>query len=208
MKKNTIFQFLILVLFFGCQMEGEMEQNQSTRELLISGRSESKIKNFYATLPFEEQKLLWLDKFQQVKQASLEKHILKEMGIIIFQVEEASSSEELFNENFKNSIIALIKNLPQEDFTNIFSTLGDYVPSNINSGEYCINCLSYVELSWNSNAKVKSNDINAKKLPDCNCDWTCEDDLANCTTSSCEPTTTGCGFLWLGPCGMLDIIVC
>lgn len=90
----------------GCQMDNDhgltqYEKAQSVRKSLTSGRTESEIKEFYATLPFEEQKLLWLDKFDQVKNENLSISIDTEMDNIIFLLKNADKYEQLFEEDFK-----------------------------------------------------------------------------------------------------------
>ncbi len=170
-------------------MFGNLGFGQIIRSNFIKNKTEAQIKESFIKLSEIEKTSLWIQKIDHLLAQNLpandKAQILKAKNLLV-------TNGRKNKVDYKEIALTLTKTIPQEDFIKMFESLSDYAYVG-----------KYVGIS-----KVSQDIINTIiGVPDttggtagiaCNCRWTCS--LYGHSSSSCEHTAEGCGFLGLSPC--------
>lgn len=213
--------FIVLAVAFStvsCSEESIEVNDESINRLeFIQNKSELDIKNEYLGLTFQEQKSLWINKFEQASNTALPNEHLNLIEEITEELSKVSSEEELYaNSIIRDNFIKIAEITPKKELTKIFMSLGNYAPEKASfaSVEKCLDCGEKASQQWSSYKPKQIASENSTEavaqVSECNCDWTCDDDegdadLGLCVTGDCEDTASGCGLLWLGKCESKNI---
>lgn len=113
---------------------------------------------------------------------------------------EVSTNYSVTNYRLRDIGLQMSQEISEEYFVDLFVSKDEPKFSTIPyESNGCLECRDRLN-QWYSEP-VGAYDSN---LPDCNCNWTCGGPLAECTTSNCNETNHGCGFLWAFPCAEHD----
>ncbi len=219
MKNSKITSYVCLLLTFAviltvssCKKDTQFVEDLSKIDRIefLSSNSSSQIKSTFLQLNFNDRKILWLSKFDQLINSELP---VEHRNLIIELKSEYSKSTShisLIKGNFRNIALKLAEITPRADFLLMFTTLNDYYFSgSFISTEICETCITEIknELTLEFyNRIIKDSFKVSQELENCNCRWTCGDQHGACTTNNCKATEYGCGFAWLSPCYQRDIL--
>lgn len=201
-------QFFILTgaffcLFISCNKtqnnEGKNSELRELRTEFTTGKSSEEVKSSFHSVSFDTKQKLWIDKMNHLLEQDFNNEIKKNIRILKDFIENFGDKDRY--EKFNDAVIQLAKMIPSEDFSLMFESLNDYDYSGNFVGkmmmpEEFITNITNLKTSYRigglSDAKV------AKFA--CRCRWCWIEEVAGETTSNCNESHFGCGFLWLQRC--------
>ncbi|MFT5916657.1 MAG: hypothetical protein ACJAWV_002511 [Flammeovirgaceae bacterium] len=207
--KVFIYQLIIVFVLTSCgENTLKPEANYSIDRIeFLKGKTSQEQKSIFAKLTSEEKLDLWRSKFSQILDSDLnvkQKEVIGSMLIFLNKTNSITGLKE--NNEFKNLAIKSTSVLSYEQFTNMFLSLEDYqnIESKPVQTEHYLkskllsdfNSTTKIQDSINKNSDSSTHNKVAE-TPECNCSWTCNDDIA---TTKCTETQGGCGFLFLSDC--------
>lgn len=192
------------LFFLSCKQDQNQavpQQITSSKRLdFMKGKSFEVIKNDYRILPEQVQKELWIEKVQQLLTQKLPQPqllLIKELENELLKTEFSLNSSSI-DAKIDDIGLNLAKITPKADFLAMFVTLDDYYfKDKFIDTEICSECIADMESDLKKKGGIE-NTLKTRRI-DCNCKWTCG--LSGGSTSSCNPTSSGCGWLWRDPCG-------
>ncbi|BDS12786.1 bacteriocin fulvocin C-related protein [Aureispira anguillae] len=206
----SIALLLSIAIIVSCKKtEAEVVQEEIQEQTNTSFRNNEEYtpipKAEYLKLSTSTQKGQWLSKLNYLlntqglnnQQRPLVEHLIEN---IVAQPNDIFK----FNEDIQETSLLLVQVFSKVDFINSFASLDANTLTGANT-PICEECTAHLVGGNNS----IGGGLSPAGLSDCNCDWSCGDDLAssNCRNPNCcEPTSSGCGFLWLFPCDGLDTL--
>ena len=216
MLKNLFYplRFLILLpIFFSCSPDEQIGvQKTDISEAFAS-------KSSLLSLSPEEQKQAWIKRLNMYFNLELslaQKDILKKLIYDLQSIEEGSF---YISTAMKEHAIEIAKVTPKEDFLRLFSSEAVTLdlPNLIKKGPICVECIVDLQ-NYVSQTNPLTNIPVSSRAEDCDCLWTCEQQLDNllcdpgqtptllsqCTggtqTTPCCSPTSGCGLFLLQTC--------
>lgn len=130
-------------------------------------------------------------------------------------IADLSTLEEgkfFLTENIRNSAASMAEITPRVDFINLFCEVTTSLPTLQNTGPLCADYI-IEDLRFDIGPERKSGVQVTYRTPNCNCNWSCGQQLDNCpaggtTLSSCSGgATTGCCNA-VGGCGLFGYGTC
>lgn len=176
----------------------------SQREIFLKGKSFEKVKRDYKLLTNDQQKALWVEKIEQLLTQNLPARQLSLISDLRTEIlrTDFTLNAFVFNDKIKDIGIHLASITPREDFLNMFVSLESYTYNKAYlDKEICTECITDMQ----NEGKNLKNEIQTRTA-DCNCKWTCG--WTGQSTSNCNRTDSGCGFLWLTSCTGRNCIDC
>lgn len=202
-KTKLIFTSLIVISFilaFSCSTENseDIKKNNSIsnlRKTTFENLVYNEMKAKYISLNISSKANLWIEKIDQILSQEIE---TENRNLILELKKELYKYDNLDYKKIKNIGIKLAKNMPEQQFLDMFYSLDNYRHKNYLGKKGASNSLIYeIESSTMSFSNSK---LPQQYLIDCSCEWTCDDTCPNGVTTKCNPTITGCGFLWAYEC--------
>lgn len=189
-----MFITLSFLLMQGCQKEEiQHERNSVGRETILLNSGYLNQKEAFSTLSPNEKKNIWIDKLEHLLSLSLPIEHLNYIGAL--KAELVALDGHQSSQRIVEIGVSLANITPREDFLLMFASLVDYDFKNSFIGsESCSECISDML------SESQQGNQNLAKRKSCNCSWTCDSYSGVDSTSDCEETETGCGFLWLFRC--------
>jgi hypothetical protein len=193
---------IIAMIFYSCSKESEVEPSKNTnlRTNFLGKKTYQEMKPTFDKLTFEEKVNLWENKINQLLTQNFPKEHLSLIKKL--QMEFKKSNRNELN-SLKETFIQLAKITPEKDFMDMFMDLKDYKFNGsfevLKKQEELITYLNTSDYQYSKTVNYLS-DSNA---PPCNCNYSCSAQTVNphvCYTSSCTPTTDGCGPFGLSSC--------
>ena len=172
----------------------------SKRLEFTKGKNMDVIKDDYRRLSEDKKKELWVDKLHQIQSQPLSPEQLTLVQELETEVTRNGSEFLMENEKIRAIGLRLAAITPRENFVQMFSSLEDYKYSGGSKTGVCNECIADMQ------TENVRNPLGTRSKP-CNCNWTC-DSVPGSSTSNCEPTGSGCGFLWLSSCRKRACIEC
>jgi hypothetical protein len=202
--KNLLYLSMLvcsLVFAIACRENAADSTLPNKRLEFIKGKNMDVLKSDYRSLADDVKKELWVDKIHQIQ--SQAKSLSEEQLAIIKELEveltRNGSKFTIDNEILRNLGVKLASIMPREDFLNMFATLDNYKLDNSNKlNPVCEECIIDIQ-----NEVSIINSLNTRAIP-CSCKWTCGSGVK--TTSNCNATSIGCGWLWLQSCKQRDCV--
>lgn len=203
MKKYFLHFFSICVFasLASCKQNSDTPSAQNLDNLSSNIRAKfalnktiDQVKDDYRSLPIEQQKALWLDKIKQIKTQTLSVKQIELINQLQKILTTCGDEFKSSNSDFAKIGISLASITPKEDFLHMFATLDNYNYVKNQNIEICSECIIDLE---NSNTVTNNTNFRSSNVS-CNCKWTCG--WAGRTSSNCDRTDTGCGFMWLTSC--------
>ena len=196
------------LFFLSCKQEqtqiAPQQITTSKRLDFLRGKSFEVIKNDYRILPEQVQKELWLEKVQQLLTQKLPQPqllLIKELENELLKTEFSLNSSSI-DAKIDDIGLNLAKITPKANFLAMFVTLDDYYfKDKFIDTEICSECIADMESDLKKKGGIE-NTLKTRRL-NCDCKWTCGAG-GYTTTSNCNPTSSGCGWLWRSPCGELN----
>lgn len=158
----------------------------------------------------EEQKLAWVARLKSYRNLELSTHQKEMLEVIIADIEGMEKGSFFFSEKLREDAISMAKITPQVDFINLFCEVSPSLPVLQNSGPVCA---AYIINDLRFDVAPTRNSQVTYRADDCNCNWTCNQQLDHCpaggtiqspcsggTSSGCCNAVGGCGFLNMGTC--------
>lgn len=203
MKKLMPFlvSFIFIAFCFSCYenevLNVEAQKEVKTEKTTTGFRSEEYTpisKTAYLALSETEKANQWLSKMNYL--LNTQTLNTTQTGLIEDLI-DALETSPIDYDGIDAAGLGLVGKFSETDFINSFATL----EANTLTGTNTPTCTYCSVAGGNLGASV------ASSLDDCNCDWTCGDDFASSSCVNpdcCEPTSSGCGFLWASPCSGND----
>ena len=144
---HSILTILLVSLLISCSPENVAEQANeafmdSKRQSINLLGSNAVVKEAFAKLSPEEQKGVWISKFEQVKSRNLSKEHTAYLKEIIALVKETKNDKDVYNADIEEVLLELLKITPREDFIQMFMSLSDYTGNfDIKNVEVCQECM-------------------------------------------------------------------
>lgn len=200
MKKIIVLLFCSYFLF-SCNKENESFSNNDSklRNQFMKGKSIEEVKSDYNLLKAKEKVALWNEKLNQILKTELE----QDVKVLIENLKFELNQEHVDLKKIRNIGSQLANNLSNEQFDDMFLKLDDYkVKNNAKNpvSEEIKLQLKNNKMLINDGMQNNLNLTSRKFAIDCSCNWTCSSFCSN-TTSNCNVTSSGCGFLWAFECG-------
>lgn len=204
--KSSIFAVLFsAIVLVACnkdnfQTDSDSMAKSNLRESFLKSKDFATIKSDFNDLTEKEKIALWNEKLDQL----LIQNIPNEHKKLIKELSTELKETTINVENISNIAILLAKITPEDDFYKMFTTLDDYRFEGHFTGITKVNDdlqNSLKSLKFNYIKYINNTILTAKSNggKPCNCNWTCSL-YAGGSTTKCNQTTSGCGFLWAFPC--------
>ena len=190
-----------------CELDQtEIIPNDDLRSEFLIVKSKTEILNDYQNLSIAGKKSLWVSKLNRVQGGNISEEQKTQIGELIVLLKEIEMPEDFYNEEIKKKGLSLASNMNRQDFIGTFASLYDYEILNEGS-DVCDECIESFTNDWNNQKKIFR--LASEDEPSCNCKWTCGGIFGpdvDCTTSTCESTSEGCGFLWFQTCEEREVV--
>jgi hypothetical protein len=131
---------------------------------------------------------------------------------MIADLAELEEGKIFLSENLRNPAASMAQITPQVDFINLFCEVTSSLPILQNSGPVCADYIVN-DLKVDVGPEPRSDTQVTYRADDCNCNWSCGQQLDNCpaggeilspcsggATSGCCNLVGGCGLFLLGTC--------
>lgn len=167
---------------------------------------ETYTKEKYSKLTGEEQLLLWKSKLESLAKQPLlpGEHLSLIISLKNEVVKLHSMKEVKLTGTILEIAIAIAEITPREDFIQMFESLDKYeFTGSFQGKEICLECIEDMESYSRELSTIQAASFRSGDKANCNCRWTCsfmETFFGGDSTTDCEKTDTGCGFLWTQSC--------
>lgn len=211
MKKLIILNGILILLtlirvIYSCSpIELENEQKEAGIDAFSS-------KAVLLSLPLEAQKQAWITRlksYQKLDLSASQKVILENM---IGDLTQMEPGHFFLSESLRNNAASMARIMPQVDFINLFCEVSSALPLLQKSGPVCSDYIIN-EIRTDVGLAPKSETQVAYRTVDCDCNWTCGQQLDNClyggeilspcsggATTGCCNLAPGCGLFNMGTC--------
>lgn len=200
--KTISLTFILILSINSCGQDDNISedhsQNNVLRKEMSASRTSNDAKAEFENLTTEEKIQIWQDKLDQV----LKQNITAEQSTLILSIK--NKIPNIANNDYSallDDAISLAKIMPEDIFISIFSDLEDTniseIDNTISSSEKLILDLK----SFKEEMLVVENNLSEtsrKYLLNCQYRWMSDDTIT--VDGGCNPTKTGCGFLFLQGC--------
>lgn len=209
LKKFTTVKFSILtlllsmILFIACTQDNNSIENLKgggLRESFLKDKEFETIKSDFNSLTEKEKINLWNEKLEQL----LFQNLPNDHNELIKQLKQELNESQINVENISNISIQLAAITPEDDFYKMFTTLENYNYEGHFRGKTLVNdefkkSLNSLKFNYIMNPEISNLTLKNNGRKPCNCNWTCSL-YAGGSSSNCETTRSGCGFLWAFEC--------
>jgi|GEM_PF-2132703 len=201
LKRIQLLCALTVAFTFSSCTSGKDEQRQNVLERFAS-------KSLFLSLPAEEQKQLWISRLEIYSELDLTTEQRGLLNNLIAGLKNLEKEKIYPSDEIKQAAVAMAQTMPREDFINLFTldNPSPTLPVLLKKGEICTECIA--DIKTYRRVEVPLEKSVSDRAPDCNCEWTCDQQLDNCAAGGQIVSSSNGGCVAAGGCGFLNMGTC